>query len=165
MGFMGSPMLPHQPVSTTAVCCGSALEASCPRVPTMLHRALRLRSSPSAVRGPVLRPPCIRHLAAPCTAGARHGLLARVRAFAPHRGAVDGSPHVLPFRRLFLAFQKLTCSDISPPLLLATLAERERSDAARSRTVQVAPGLRHDASRCRILHTCRSKSLGFLAIF
>jgi hypothetical protein len=24
---------------------------------------------------------------------------------------------------LFLAFQKLTCSDISPPLLLATLAE------------------------------------------
>jgi hypothetical protein len=60
----------------------------------------------------VLSPPCIRHRAEPRTAGARHGWLPRVRAFAPHRGAREGSPHRLPFRRLFLAFQKLTRSDI-----------------------------------------------------
>ena len=80
------------------------------------QRAPRLRSSPSAVRGPVLRPPCIRQRAEPRTAGARHGWPPRVRAFAPQRGARDGSPQALPFRRLFLPFQKLTCSAASPPV-------------------------------------------------
>ena len=71
---------------------------------------------PSAVRGPVLRPPCIRQRAEPRTAGARHGWPPRVRAPAPQRGAREGSPQALPFRRLFLPFQKLTRSAPSAPL-------------------------------------------------
>ena len=39
---------------------------------------------PSAVRGPVLRPPCMRQRSFPLRAGARQGQPARVRA--PHRG-------------------------------------------------------------------------------
>ena len=59
------------------------------------HRARRLRSSPSGVRGPVLLPPCIRHRPFRI-AGARQAVPRRVRA--PHRGAVAGSPGGLPCR-------------------------------------------------------------------
>ena len=47
--------------------------------------------------GPVLSPPCIRHLTEPRTAGAWHGSPPRVRARAPQRGAEFGSPERLPF--------------------------------------------------------------------
>jgi hypothetical protein len=46
-------------------------------------RAARIRASPSAVLGPVLLPPCIRHREF-LIAGDRHGLPLRVRA--PQRG-------------------------------------------------------------------------------
>ena len=58
------------------------------------HFAMRQRASPSAVRGPVLLPPCIRQrpFAIP---GAAHRVPRRV--FAPQRGAVLGSPAGFPF--------------------------------------------------------------------
>jgi hypothetical protein len=46
-------------------------------------RAFRMRSSPSAVRGPVLAPPCILHFPQ-AIAGALQGMPVLVRA--PHRG-------------------------------------------------------------------------------
>jgi hypothetical protein len=46
-------------------------------------RAFRMRSNPSAVRGPVLAPPCILHFPQ-AIAGALQGLPVLVRA--PHRG-------------------------------------------------------------------------------
>ena len=46
--------------------------ASCERAP-WVHRARRLRASPSGVFGPVLSPPCIRQRFFPRTAGARQG--------------------------------------------------------------------------------------------
>jgi hypothetical protein len=58
------------------------------------HRALRLRSKPSGVRGPVLGPPCIRQRPFGI-AGLLHGVPALVRA--PQRGALSGLPGRLPF--------------------------------------------------------------------
>jgi hypothetical protein len=52
------------------------------RIPCVV-RAARIRARPSAVLGPVLLPPCIRHLPFGI-AGDRHGLTLRVRA--PQRG-------------------------------------------------------------------------------
>ena len=60
-------------------------------------RAARNLSSPSAVRGPVLRPPCILHRPF-AIAGERQGWSA-VRVRAPHRGAAFGLPRGLPFLR------------------------------------------------------------------
>jgi hypothetical protein len=60
------------------------------------HRALRLRSKPSGVRGPVLGPPCILHRPL-AIAGPLHGVPALVRA--PQRGALSGLPGRLPFFR------------------------------------------------------------------
>lgn len=56
-------------------------------------RALRERSKPSSVRGPVLKPPCVRHRPLRI-AGPRQGAPPRVRARAPHRFAVLRSPAI-----------------------------------------------------------------------
>jgi hypothetical protein len=53
------------------------------------------RSRPSGVRGPVLAPPCMRHLFLFRMAGERHAVPFLV--FAPQRGAILGSPGRLPF--------------------------------------------------------------------
>jgi hypothetical protein len=58
-------------------------------------RAAVTRASPSAVRGPVLHPPCIRHRRV-ARAGERQGVPWRVRA--PQRGAAFGLPRGLPLR-------------------------------------------------------------------
>ena len=61
------------------------------------QRARRLRASPAGVRGPVLRPPCIRQRPFGM-AGWRQEPPQRV--WAPHRGAARKSPERLPFFRL-----------------------------------------------------------------
>jgi hypothetical protein len=81
--------------------CLRSAAAAAERLPSF-HRARRHRSSPSAVRGPVDAPPCIRHLVySPVfllrIAGALHK--PPLLAFAPHRGAIDGFPVGLPFSR------------------------------------------------------------------
>jgi hypothetical protein len=60
------------------------------------HRAFRLRSKPSGVRGPVLVPPWNLHRPL-AIAGPLHCVAALVRA--PHRGALSGLPVRLPFFR------------------------------------------------------------------
>ena len=60
------------------------------------HRALRLRSKPFGVRGPVLGPPWNLHRPLGI-AGPLHGVPALVRA--PQRGALSGLPGRLPFFR------------------------------------------------------------------
>src|SRR5215470_14710793 len=64
--------------------------------PPWVRRARRQRSRPSAVRGPVLRPPCIRQRPF-FMAGWRQEQPARVRA--PQRGAARKSPDRAPFLR------------------------------------------------------------------
>lgn len=49
--------------------------------------------------GPLDHAPCIRQRLAPRTAGALQGALSRGLAFAPHRGALCGSPKGLPWGR------------------------------------------------------------------
>jgi hypothetical protein len=90
----------HALRSSAARCFRSATAAA-DRWPTF-HRAWRQRSRPSAVRGPVDAPPCIRQrvyfpVLALRIAGALHAVPLRV--LAPHRGAFDGSPLGLPCNR------------------------------------------------------------------
>ena len=73
------------------------------------HRARLLRASPSAVRGPVLFPPCSRQRRFPRTAGPWQGGPRRVRA--PHRGADCRFPDGLSCRsrpRRWFAFTNLS---------------------------------------------------------
>jgi hypothetical protein len=76
--------------SRTRFCSARAAAEYCP----CFQRACLDRSSPSAVRGPVLAPPCMRHLPL-AIAGERHAVPRRV--LAPHLGAEFGSPTGLPF--------------------------------------------------------------------
>jgi hypothetical protein len=62
------------------------------------RRARRDLANPAAVRGPVLAPPCIRHLPFGM-AGDLQGVALRV--FAPQRGALLGSPGRFPFLSRF----------------------------------------------------------------
>src|SRR5450432_1170637 len=62
------------------------------------HRAQRDLANPAAVRGPVLAPPCMRHLPFGM-AGDWHGVALRV--LAPQRGALLGSPAGFPFLSQF----------------------------------------------------------------
>jgi hypothetical protein len=61
----------------------SRVRIAAPNIPWMV-RAERRRARPASVRGPVLRPPCIRQRVFPWMAGERQGQPARVRA--PQRG-------------------------------------------------------------------------------
>lgn len=69
------------PRRKTAITRRSWARAWTPWRPWMV-RAVRRRARPSAVRGPVLRPPCMRQRSLPRMAGARQGQPARVRATA-----------------------------------------------------------------------------------
>ena len=68
------------------------------------HRAFRLRSRPAGVRGPVLRPPCIRQrpffIAVPSQAVPR-------LVFAPQRGALEISPGGLKLPGMARTFEAL----------------------------------------------------------
>ena len=94
--------------------------ASAPWRPCLV-RARRSRASPSSVRGPVLRPPCMRQRNRPRIAGARHGQPARVRA--PHRGA---RPRLGLPRRVFAPTGRATAS---PARFGATLGTEVASGA------------------------------------
>lgn len=60
------------------------------------RRAAAIRSRPSAVRGPVDSPPCIRQRRLPGTQGALQGVPERVRAW--QRGRCDPGGALLPLR-------------------------------------------------------------------
>jgi len=66
------------------------------------------RACPFWVRGPVLAPPCMRHLFLLRMAGERH--LVPFLVFAPQRGAILGSPGGLPFLSHPRAFTSLFIS-------------------------------------------------------
>jgi len=61
-----------------------ALRQHLGRVESMFQRERRERASPSAVWGPVLAPPCMRHLPL-LMAGERQGIPQRVLAFPARR--------------------------------------------------------------------------------
>ncbi len=76
-------------------CCARCGAPAAAYIPCVVFAAI-IRAIPSAVRGPVQRPPCIRHRPF-AIAGARQGQQV-VRARAPQRGARFGLPRGLPFR-------------------------------------------------------------------
>jgi hypothetical protein len=84
--------------ATTVRACrrsARAVAQAAPYRPCVVFAAI-IRAMPSAVRGPVHLPPCIRQRPF-LIAGARHGHPV-VRARAPQRGAAFGLPRRLPFR-------------------------------------------------------------------
>ena len=93
--------------------CATAARAATLKRPCF-HRALRLRSSPSGVRGPVLRPPWRRHRRRPRHLGALH--IAPFRVFAPHLGASASFPGLFPFFSQPLAMRLPPSSNSTPAL-------------------------------------------------
>src|SRR5258708_7505915 len=109
---------------------------------SIVHRDLFERASPSAVRGPVLVPPCMRHRPFRI-AGDLHRPPARV--FAPHRAAVVGSPGGLPFLS-----QPLGPTPFLPSILLFIRALRKVGFCpARPPLSQRWPGLPCKCGRAR----------------
>jgi hypothetical protein len=90
------PDYPHRSLHSRSNCrtCLASRSAAAEYKPCFQLARLE-RASPSAVRGPVLAPPCRRHRRLSRMAGQRHGVPFRV--LAPHRGAALKSPGGLPF--------------------------------------------------------------------
>ena len=105
-----------------------------------VQRARLLRSRPAGVRGPVLRPPCIRHRRFPRTAGARHGRSWRVRA--PHRGACDGSPGGLPCLSQPRFISVIRLGDPRPPHRVDTSCPRRHTPTTFRTTATIAASKR-----------------------